>query len=103
MRSLVSASLFLFATILCAHAGSTRFSSPYEPYNRRAVIAASDSAVQQASYAKRPDGIDALASRIGVNGPRLDLYEFTDGRGTPSESRFSVGFGGQGLQMRLVW
>src|SRR5437588_8139136 len=103
MRSVPSAALLLFATILCAHAGSPRFSNPYEPYNRRAVIASTDSEIQNASSARRPDGLDAFARRIGVKGADLDLYEFTDGRGTPSESRFSVGLGGKGLQIQLAW
>jgi hypothetical protein len=104
MRSLASAALLLFATSLSAHAGSSQFSNPYEPYNRRAALAASDqSAPQHASYTKRPDGIDALADRIGVHPKGLDLYQYTDGRGTTAESRFTVGLGGKGLQIQLIW
>ena len=104
MRSVASVALFLFATILCAHAGSAQFSNPYEPYNRRAALAASDGpATQHASYTKRPDGIEALADRIGVSPTGLDLYQYTDGKGTTAESRFSVGLGGKGLQIHLAW
>lgn len=103
MRGLTFAILLLTAS--AANAGTVQFASETTLFgvNDRD---ARDSEFYRSSATlpyQRPIGFDGLANRLGLSRGKLTIYEFTDQPGTDREAHFTVGVGGKGLLLRLVW
>jgi hypothetical protein len=105
MRTMPIAVLFFIATCARAEAGSAHFADDGLPFE----IGHTAQPLSQSTHrridllVKRSVGLDALADRLGITGNSLNFYEYTDGRGTSTDSELTVGFGGKGLLMRLIW
>src|SRR5258706_9816755 len=105
MRTLPIAALLLVATCVRAEAQSARDLNDGMPFEigqtARPLSPAEHRRVDL--LVNRSVGLDELARRFGISGDRLNFYEYTDAHGTNTDAKLTVGFGGKGVLLRLIW